>query len=106
MSNHNIIHIDSFAIPLERVSIPLQEKYLAARRDVESAPAGPPRNLAKSKLNEVTREVLIEQTPFLMIKASPRAHGAAGFFEATRNRALDAPANNLSKFPTAGNLRK
>jgi hypothetical protein len=106
MSTYNIIHIDNFAIPLERVSIDLQNRYLDAERAVACAPAGPPKNMAKSRLNEVTREILIEQTPFLMLKASPRAHGAAGFFEATRNRVLDAPANNLSKFPTAGNLRK
>jgi hypothetical protein len=86
MSKDNIIRIDNFAIPLDRVSIPLQEKYLAAQRDVETKPAGPLKNAAKAELNKITRDILIEQTPHLTLKASPKAHGARGFFEMINKR--------------------
>jgi hypothetical protein len=86
MSNHKIIHIDSFAIPLERVSIPLQERYRQAELAVAAAPAGPMKNKAKAELNKVTRDILLEQTPHLTLKASPKAHGARGFFEMLNKR--------------------
>jgi hypothetical protein len=42
---------------------------------------------AKAKLNECAKNVLIAATPALVLKASPRAHGAAGFNEMTKVRA-------------------
>ena len=88
MSNLKFISIDSFTIPLERVSIQLQQKYAEAELAVKSAPVGPIRNKAKAELNKVTSSILVEQTPFLTLKASPKAFGAAGFYEATRKRAI------------------
>lgn len=82
----NIVHINSFAIPLNRVSGPLQEAYAKAERDVASLPAGPQRNVAKAALNLATKNILIEQTPHLLLKASPRSYGAKGFFEALARR--------------------
>jgi hypothetical protein len=86
MSELKMIHIDSFAIPLERVSIPLQQQYADAERAVKCAPAGPIRNKAKAELNKVTSAILVEQTPHLTLKASPKAFGARGFFEMVNKR--------------------
>jgi hypothetical protein len=85
MTNTPMIHIDGLSIRLESVRPELQRNYALAQAAVAST-TGPRQNVEKAKLNEITKTILIEATPHLMLKASPRHAGAAGFFEATNRR--------------------
>jgi len=81
-----LISIDNFAVRLDSVSIDLQNAYTTAERAVAAAPAGPIRNMAKNRLNEAAKNILIAATPHLMLKASPKFSGSRGFFEALNKR--------------------
>jgi hypothetical protein len=82
------IHLDNFAIPVEHLPIAIQNEYAAAELAVETAPAGPLKNAAKAKLNEVAKKALVAYAPHLLFKASPNARGASGFYSALAARSL------------------
>ena len=75
------VSIDGILINLNAVSHDLRRSY-----DLATAAAARGER-ARDRLSAVGKQILAEQLPALAIKHAPKAHGAAGFFNATRGRA-------------------
>jgi len=80
------LRVEGVVIPLDQVPGHLRVRYEDAQRAVAVTKAGPKRNQAKADLNKIAHEILADRLPHLALKASPRAYGARGFFEALANR--------------------